>query len=87
MSLDRKDVRFKLDPCYHAALREICDVASVEIGDFVEGIVVREIERRLHEASELATRTARLGITGKRRESAGISGSGEDALGSRGSGR
>jgi len=76
MALERKDVRFKLDPDDHAALKAICDVAGVDVGDFVESIVVPEIRRRVHDAIELAGRLARRGISGKNREDPGAGGSG-----------
>lgn len=76
MALERKDVRFKLDPDDHAALKEICDVAGMDVGDFVESVIVPEIRRRSHEAIELAERLARRGIAGKNRESSGTAGNG-----------
>lgn len=76
MSLGRKDVRFKLDPDDHAALKAICDVAGVDVGDFVESIIVPEIRRRTHEAIELAERLARRGINGNIGETQGATGNG-----------
>lgn len=76
MSLDRKDVRFKLAPEMHSALTVLAECAAVDIGEFVEMVVQREVIRRVHEASVIADRTARLGITGSGRESAGTLGSG-----------
>lgn len=76
MALERKDVRFKLDERDHAALRAICDVAGVDVGEFVESIIVPEIRRRAHEAIELAERLTRRGIAGKNRESSGTAGNG-----------
>ncbi len=78
MALERKDVRFKLDPDDHAALKVICDVAGVDVGEFVESIIVPEIRRRAHEAIELAERLARTGITGKNREKPGMAGTGRE---------
>lgn len=76
MSIERKDVRFKLDEQDHAALKAICDVTGVDVGDFVESIIVPEIRRRTHEAIELAERLTRRGIAGKNRESLGTAGIG-----------
>lgn len=45
MSLSRKDVKFWLDPEYHVALREICDMRGVTLGEFVERLVVSEVAR------------------------------------------
>ena len=41
MSLERKDIRAKLDTDVHEALVKICERDSVDIGAFIE----REIER------------------------------------------
>ena len=76
MSLERKDVRFKLAPEMHQALTVLAEIAQVDIGEFVEMVVQREVVRRVHEANVVYERTARLGITGNGRESAGMSGSG-----------
>lgn len=69
MSLERKDVRFKLAPEMHQALTVLADCAQVDIGEFVELIIQREVVRRVHEASVIAEKTSRLGITGSLRES------------------
>lgn len=74
MSLERKDVRFKLAPEMHQALAVLADIAQVDIGEFVEMIVQREVVKRCHEASLIADRTARLGISGIGRESQGTAG-------------
>ena len=71
MSLERKDVRFKLDPDAHTALAVLAECAGKDIGEFVEVVVQQEIERRVHEASVIAQRTAQLGISGKAREKQG----------------
>lgn len=75
MSLERKDVRFKIAPDLHQALTVLAEVAQVDIGEFVEQVVHREIMRRCHEASVIHDKTARLGITGSLGEKPGISGS------------
>lgn len=71
MSLERKDVRFKLHPDMHQALSVLAETAQVDIGEFCEMLVQREVVRRVHEASVIHERTARLGITGIGRESSG----------------
>lgn len=68
MSLERKDVRFKMSPDLHSALTVLAECAQVDIAEFVEMVVQREVVRRVHEASLIAERTARLGITGIGRE-------------------
>ena len=75
MSLERKDVRAKLSPERHAQLVEICKVDGVDMGDFIESLLLPVIEKRVHDAIELATRLQRLGISGSSREQPGISGS------------
>lgn len=68
MALERKDVRFKLDPDDHSGLSILAEVDQLDIGEWVEQVVRREIERRIHAASVIAQRAARLGISGKVRE-------------------
>ena len=65
MSLEKKDVRSKLHPDMHAQLSVLAEVARMEIGEFVESVLVNEIIRRVHEASVIGERLSRLGITGK----------------------
>lgn len=76
MSLERKDVRFKLTVEMHQALTVLAECAQADIGEYVEGVVIREVLRRVHEASVIAQRTAGLGITGKTREDPGTPGNG-----------
>lgn len=71
MSLERKDVRFKIAHDLHTALSVLAEISQVDIGEFCELIVQREVIRRIHEASVIAERTSRLGITGNNRESTG----------------
>lgn len=65
MSLDRKDVRAKLDADMHAALSILAEADDVDIGEFIERELLRVIRDRVHAASFIADRTASLGITGK----------------------
>jgi predicted HicB family RNase H-like nuclease len=74
LSLERKDVRFKIAPDMHQALTVLAEISQVDIGEFVEMVINREVLRRVHEASVIAERTSRLGITGIGRESPGMSG-------------
>ena len=78
MSLERKDVRFKLEYDVHQALTILAEVAQVDIGEFCEQIVQQEIERQVHVATVVANRTACLGINGNRRDSPGTSGKDRD---------
>jgi hypothetical protein len=68
MALERKDIRAKLDPDVHTALCVLCEVDQLDLGEFVEQLLVKEITKRVHDASVIAERTARLGISGKSRE-------------------
>lgn len=76
MSLDRKDLRLKLDPDVHAALDACADVDRLQLAELAEQVIAEYVRRRVHEANVLAARTARLGFTGNRRAPAGTSGSG-----------
>lgn len=78
MSLDRKDIRAKLDPDRHAQLRAICEIDGVDMGDFIEAILVPVIERRVHDAIELAARLQRLGMSGSEKTRPGTSGNGRE---------
>jgi hypothetical protein len=76
MSLERKDIRAKLDPDMHRALTVIADAEHADIGEFIERELVRIIRDRVHAATVIAEETAGLGILGKQRELPGISGRG-----------
>ncbi len=69
--LDRKDVRFKLDPNTHAALSVVADADTLDIGEWVERLVSSEVARRVHVYTVAADRLRRLGISGKTGESQG----------------
>jgi hypothetical protein len=68
MTLDRKDIRAKLDHEVHAALKAICDTEGVDMGEWIEATLVPIIEKRVHDAMVLADAFQRVGITGSRRE-------------------
>jgi hypothetical protein len=65
MSLERKDVRVKLDPQWHGALVAIADAEGSDIGTWVETLIVEELKRRFRSATLLAQLAERLGISGK----------------------
>lgn len=76
MSLERKDVRFKLDPSMHALLVAVATEADqCEIGEWCEMVVQRELLRRAHAASVVAAAAVRAGISGIAGESTGVPGS------------
>lgn len=74
MALERKDVRAKLDPDMHAALGVLSEVEGLDIGAFIERVLVDVIYERLHAASVIAQRAERLGISGNRRARPGGAG-------------
>jgi hypothetical protein len=78
MSLDRKDLRLKLDANTHAGLDLLADVDGMQLSDLAEQIIGEWVRRRIHAATVVAEGAARLGIAGNRRDSAGKSGSGRD---------
>jgi hypothetical protein len=77
MSIERKDIRAKLSPERHAQLRAICEVDGVDMGDFIEAALLPVIEKRVHDAIELAARLPRQGTSGSSRESPETRGSGQ----------
>lgn len=76
MSLERKDIRAKLDPDMHRALTVIADAEHMDIGELIERELVRIIRERVHVATVIAEETQHLGILGKQRELPGIAGKG-----------
>lgn len=78
MSLDRKDLRLKLHPDTHAGLDLLADMDGKQLSELAEEIIAVWVRRRIHDATVVAQRAARLGIAGSAGESAGISGSGRD---------
>ncbi len=71
MSLDRQDIRAKLDAEDHRALVRICDVDGVTIAEFVEQLIVPVIRKRIHDANLLAVDFPLTGISGNDRDSRG----------------
>ena len=74
MSIERKDIRSKLDHDAHAKLKAICDIDGVDMGEFIESVLLPVIEKRVHDAMMLSNELARQGITGNKRESSGTLG-------------
>lgn len=68
MALERKDVRAKLDEEWHRALGVVSDADRLDIGEWVEELIVRELKRRIHDAHAIAAATQHLGKIGKTRE-------------------
>lgn len=64
MSLERKDVRVKFDAADHAALALIAEIDVKEISEWIEIEVTKLVRRRIHEATVIAERAKRLGLSG-----------------------
>ena len=79
MSLERKDVRAKLDDDMHAAFKAICEQDEIDMGVFIERLLVPVIQKRVHDAMVLAEKLQRLGIAGNNRESPGVAGNGRSS--------
>lgn len=75
MCLERKDIRAKLSADLHAKLKAICELDGIEMSDWVEQVIVPVIEKRAHDAIELAQRLQRLGFAGTEKPAPGKSGS------------
>lgn len=75
MALDRKDVRFKLDPAMHGLLVAVAtDADQCDIGEWCEMVVQRELLRRAHAATVIADAARRSGISGNGGDSSGAIG-------------
>jgi predicted HicB family RNase H-like nuclease len=68
MSLERKDIRAKVDPTVHEHLRILAEVEGIDIGEWIERELVKVISDRVHAATLIASAVARLGRTGSGRE-------------------
>lgn len=81
MSLDRKDIRAKLDPDLHHALQVLARVQGITDAELVEQILVPVIRRRVHEASVIAAEAQLAGMTGIGRELSGLAGNSREQPG------
>lgn len=68
MSIERKDVRVKLDADWHAALAGVAEADQCDIGEWVENLIVRSLRERFDNASVLMSIAQRSGISGRARE-------------------
>lgn len=71
MSLERKDLRLKLDPDVHSGLGLLAESDDVDLAEWAEAVLAREVRRRIHAATVIADKAQRLGIAGSARESRG----------------
>lgn len=78
MALERKDVRAKLDPEVHKALKILCKAAGKTDAQYIEEILVPELLKRIHDATLIAAEATIAGITGNLRERSGGAGRGKE---------
>jgi len=71
MSLERKDVRLKLDHDIHAAAKAIAETEGMEIAEWVETVINGVIKKRVHQANLVVDRLRESGSLGTFREDAG----------------
>lgn len=64
MSLDRKDLRVKLDAEVHAQLVAVAEVDQVDMAEYVERLIAADVAHRFHKATLLVQKAARLGLAG-----------------------
>lgn len=76
MSLERQDIRAKLDPDMKRALQAICDARGITEAEFIENLIVPELQRLVHEASVITDRLHGRGTTGRNRDKPGAAGNG-----------
>jgi hypothetical protein len=74
MSLERQDIRAKVDADVHEALVAICDAKGVTLGEFIEALLVPEIKRLVHEATVISDKLRRIPASGNSRDSQGVVG-------------
>lgn len=65
MALERKDVRFKMDPDWHGALAGVAEADQSDIGEWVERVIVAKLQERIDDATVVAALASRLGIAGR----------------------
>lgn len=68
MSLERKDVRFKLDEDMHVALSEFADIDRLEKQELVEQVIVEYLQRRIRDVTLVSERLRRRGLSGNTRD-------------------
>lgn len=71
MSIEKPDVKVRLDHDDHAMLKVFARIDGVTLGEWCARIVKEAISRRAGDATVAAAELQRLGILGKARESSG----------------
>ena len=65
MSLERQDLRLKLNADDHSLLALLAEADEKGLAELAEEILVRVVRRRVHAAMVIANKAQRLGIAGK----------------------
>ncbi len=76
MAVERPDVKPRLDPQIHAALKVFARLDGLAINEWCEKVITAEVSKRIADASVAAAELDRLGILGKTRELPGGAGKG-----------
>lgn len=71
MSLERKDVRLKLDHDMHAAAKALGDACGMEIAEWCESVLVGIIKKRVHESMVVVSQLEESGSLGTFRDISG----------------
>lgn len=71
MSLERKDVRLKLDHDIHAAAKAIADAEGDDIAEWIEHVMVGIIRKRVAQASMVVSALEATGSLGTFRDKQG----------------
>lgn len=65
MSLERQDLRIKMDADDHAMVALLAEADELSMAELCERVLVRWARRRVHAAMVIANKAQRLGIAGK----------------------
>lgn len=76
MSIERPDVKPRLDHDVHAMLKVFARLDGVSIAEWCELVITAAVHKRASDATVAAAELQRLGILGKSRESPGGTGKG-----------
>lgn len=64
MSLERQDLRLKLNAEHHSMLSLLAEAEGIGLAELAERILVPELVHRVHAAMVIAAKAQRLGLTG-----------------------
>lgn len=68
MSLDRQDIRARLDADKHERLLAICNATGTTVADFIEALVVPAVDGKVHEAILICRQLGLIPAAGINRE-------------------